>query len=102
MHNRIAKDNSAVHSMQIAGSREWAAFGRFIVEMPELMGFYQGVDYTGHTLKQKGDRWLLIVRVRRGGKKMVCFLEGDTIVQVWRLLWGYMHHNQVNWKSDKY
>jgi hypothetical protein len=102
MHNRIYEETRAVKEMLVRGSHSFTALGRFIAELPELIGWYTGCHFKGLTLKLKGQRWLMVVRVVKSGKGMVSFIEADTIVQCYRVLYDQVMHNKMNLRVDTY
>jgi hypothetical protein len=83
-----------------AGHIERAGF--WLICLPETLGWYYRYVYTGHTLKDTGGEWLLVVRATDNGRKRVCFTGGATPVDCVRSLAWAVRCRTVQWKEDLY
>lgn len=84
------------------GYNQWAAFGVFVAELDKELGWMCNVVYTGHSLTKKGASWLLVVRAIGSQGNVVTFLEAESPIQCFRLLWKYCHYGRIYWKKDTY
>lgn len=75
---------------------------RYLLCLLEVVAWYSGGVYDGHTLSRKEEGWLLVVRVRLDGRPMVAFSFGarpaDAVGQFARSL----ARGSVQWRPDKY
>lgn len=98
----LEREEQALKHTVYQGQVRYNALGLFICNLPERIGYHLGAVYTGHTIKKKGDRWLLIVRATVNGNKKVAFFESDSILLVWRNFYSYAMIKDLKWKDDKY
>nr|CRY96654.1 hypothetical protein [uncultured prokaryote] len=68
----------------------------------ESIAWWLGREYTGHTLKKKAGKWLLVVRVKEGSVKQVAFYEGRTAPEAIAAFGLDIRHGTVDWKRDLY
>lgn len=101
-NNKISDETKAVQSMVCKGSKDWAAFGVFIAELEEHLGFLQGVALRGYTVTRKGHQWLLVLRVTKAGVNKVAFFQSDTVVMLYRQVYKMVYTTNVHWHKDKY
>jgi len=76
--------------------------GYYISCLPETLGWYYRMVYTGHSLSLKDDGWLLIVRARRKQRKQVTFYHSETIWGCFFSFGSDVTRNQVKWRDDLY
>jgi hypothetical protein len=76
--------------------------GYWITCLPESIGWYARMEYTGHSLTKKSDGWLLIVRAKRSQRAMVSFYHAQTIWDCFWRLGSDLTLNQVKWREDLY
>jgi len=88
--------------MVVRGHHEWAAFGIFIAELEKEIGWATGYRYTGHTIKKKGDSWLLVVRVDSPTGKLVTFVDTRSPIDCFRLLYSQLYKTSIKWRKDMY
>lgn len=69
---------------------------------PEALAWHTGAVYRGHSLKRKGSGWLLVVRVTLEGRRVVAFMSGETIGDVFRMFAVGASFDEVEWWEDNY
>lgn len=74
----------------------------YLLCIPETFAWYTEWNYEGHTLKRKGNGWLLVVRGRTNGGRRVCFYQGNSIGRVFRQFAHAIANDMVEWHPDQY
>lgn len=70
----------------------------------ETIAWYDGYDYTGHTLSRKSDHWQLVVKaVGFRGQRMVKIIKAPTMADC-VILFNYSLRSTTHdrWKPDRY
>lgn len=76
--------------------------GCWLLSMTEMIGWYEKMTYTGHTLKKKKEGWLLIVRAKAGKSKRVCFVTGKTPLEAVKTASWMLATRGLAWREDLY
>lgn len=86
----------------VRGRKSYAALGLFLAELDKEVAWATGLVYLGHTLSQREDGWLLVVRARRGSSRLVAFCGGRDALGCFRQLYYGLYHDQMRWREDRY
>ncbi len=79
----------------------WKMAG-FFLGCPHALPWHTGCVYKGHTLKQKGKGWLLVVRAVRKDSRVVCFFEGPSPTRCAQAFAYIAVYGEIDWKVDRY
>lgn len=76
--------------------------GFWVLSLEEVLAWYDGCSYKGHTIKRTDTGWFLVVRALRDGHKVVCFYSADSVSNCFAMLATDVNHNKIPWRNDKY
>lgn len=68
----------------------------------EIIPWYSGYMYLGHTMKRNREGSLLIVRLQKADKKFVCFYGGYEPIDCVKQLAGDLRRGTLAPQPDKY
>ena len=78
------------------------SYGWWIVALSEVLGWFEGVVYTGHTVKRGTKEWMLIIRAEKKNKGVVSMYFGPHELGCWMSFTKTLKHSKVVWKEDVY
>lgn len=74
----------------------------WVLSLNEVLAWYTGVVYQGHTLKPTADGWMLVVRGKKKDEPLVAFVYGSSPHDCFLALAGKVGANMVAWKADRF
>ena len=93
---------SAVEDIRVRGDKGYAGLGRLMVELSEQVSWATGKEFTGLTITQKEEGWLMTLRVRDGAEAQVAFIGALTLLDLWRNLWVVLFKDKLKFRKDRY
>ncbi len=87
---------------EIDPSGLYARAGTWLLDLPQVVGWYDKGTYTGHTLKRRENGWLLILRMEQRGKPMVAFQGGDDPEDCVREMARKLRAHRAGFRPDLY
>lgn len=91
-----------VEEIVVRGQRGMTALGLFLAELDKELAWACGVAFSGYSLRDKGDEWLLVVTGVRKKLPVVAFVGGREPIECYRNLWYLLHKGALAWRPDKY
>jgi len=80
----------------------WKPLAWQIEDLPQLMGWHQGVILDGWSIAADAEGWRVVVKGTKAGKKLVAFTGARTYADALEVLVYETEHGSLNWHTDKY
>lgn len=100
----LAKDAGypEVEDVTVKGKRGLAALGQFMTDIEQQIAWLTGYTLRGLNLTERGDGWLIVLKLRKGGKPVVAFIGGDSVIECWRNLWLVLYKDKLKVRPDMF
>lgn len=104
--------DTQVLDLIMAACEQWddnrVMHGDDVVDLVLLFGYGQkvlsqnGLRYRGFQLRQRGDQWLMTVKVTEDGVPLVGFWTGATTTACVAMFVRHLSEDTIRWNRDKY
>lgn len=98
----VPLEETAVKQMKVRGHTEWAAFGRFVAELHEIIAWQYKAALLSVQHKAKEGGTLLVITARFGKEKKVVFVDGASPVLAFTELYRQVYYGRLNWRKSKF
>lgn len=82
---------------------EFHPHAAFVLDLAKEVAWAESRILTGYTVTFKEHTTLIILKAKRKGERQVCFVEAETHLEAWRVVYALMYNKGgLSWKADRY